>query len=271
MSSPIPSKTTYFYIFLLSILFTTPAFSSIVVVNGLTHIHEVSKGQIVRGQIEIQNAGFENRAVRVYKKDYLFSHEGEVYYNEPGSNLRSNANWIDFSPSYLELEPQQKTVINYEVTIPEGEELTGSYWSVLMVEGILPISPELPQNGLNISTVMRYAVQIATNLEDSGKNNLEFVEAKLDRVDGNRVGSIALVNSGERLLVPEVSIELFNSEGKSVSVVKAPKKKIYPGTSTRFYLDLADLPKGQYQAIVLADCSEEDVFGLNLSLALGDD
>lgn len=270
-SSLIPSKATYFLIFFLSIIFNTSVFSSIVVVNGLTHIHNVNEGQVVRGHIEVQNAGFENKAVRVYQKDYLFSHEGEVYYNEPGSNFRSNADWIDFSPSYLELEPQQKAVINYEITIPTGVELTGSYWSVLMVEGILPISPELPQNGLNISTIMRYAVQMVTNLGDSGKNNLEFVEAKLDKVDGQRVGSIALVNSGERLLIPEVSIELFNGEGKSVSVIKAPKKKIYPGTSTRFYLDLADLPKGEYQAIVLADCSEEDVFGLNLSLSLGDD
>jgi len=269
-SSLISTKKTYFFILFLTFLFNNSAFSSIVVVNGLTHIHNVSEGQVVRGQIEIQNAGFENKAVRVYQKDYLFSHDGEVYYNEPGSNFRSNANWIDFSPSYLELEPQQKTVINYEITIPEGE-LAGSYWSVLMVEGILPISPELPRNGLNVSTIMRYAVQMVTNLGDSGKNNLEFVEAKLDKIDGNRVGSVAIVNSGERLLIPEVSIELFNSEGQSVSVVKAPKKKIYPGTSTRFYLDLANLPKGQYQAVVLADCSEEDVFGLNLSLSLGDD
>ncbi|MFK7982110.1 MAG: hypothetical protein AB8G86_19170 [Saprospiraceae bacterium] len=257
--------------FSFSLIFHISAYCSIVVINGLTHIHEANNGEIVRGVIEIQNTGFETRAVRVYQKDYLFSHSGEVFYNEPNSNPRSNAQWIDFSPSYLELAPQQKTVINYEITIPTGQELTGSYWSVLMVEGILPIAPELPKNGLNISTIMRYAVQVATNIGASGTHNLEFIEAKLDKIDGNPVGSVALVNSGERLLMPEVSIELFNEEGQSVSIVKTTKKKIYPGTSTRFFLDLGDLPEGTYQAVVLADCSEEDVFGLNLSLALGDD
>jgi len=269
------NKNTNFVTFLLTfsfaLLFQITAYCSIVVINGLTHIHQTNEGEVVKGIIEVQNTGFETKAVRVYQKDYLFSHDGKVFYNEPGSNSRSNANWIDFSPAYLELTPQQKTVINYEITIPTGQNLIGSYWSVLMVEGILPISPELPQSGLNVSTIMRYAIQLATNIGESGTNNLEFIEAKLDRVDGTPVGSVALVNSGERLLTPEVSIELFDETGQSVSIVKTTKKKIYPGTSTRFYLDLADLPKGNYQAVVLADCSEEDVFGLNLALSLVDD
>jgi len=262
---------TFLITFSFSLIFPFSAHCSIVVINGLTHIHEANNGEVVRGVIEVQNTGFETKAVRVYQKDYLFAHSGEIYYNEPNSNPRSNADWVDFSPSYLELAPQQKTVINYEITIPTGQELSGSYWSVLMVEGIAPIAPELPKSGLNISTIMRYAVQLATNIGESGTNNLEFIEAKLDKIDGNPVGSVALVNSGERLLMPEVSIELFNEAGQSVSIVKATKKKIYPGTSTRFFLELGDLPKGKYQAVVLADCSEEDVFGLNLSLALGDD
>lgn len=261
---------------ILSFLFFTFVYQinllgSIVVINGLTHIHQTNEGEIVKGVIEVQNNGFETKAVRVYQKDYLFSHEGEVFYNSPGSNLRSNAKWIDFSPSYLELAPQQKTVINYQITIPEGEQLSGSYWSVLMVEGILPIAPDLPKNGLNISTIMRYAIQVATNIGETGTNSLDFIEAKLDKIDGNPVGSIAVINNGERLLIPAVSIELFNEEGVSVGIKKATKKKIYPGTSTRFILDLDDLPKGNYQAVVLADCSEADVFGLNLSLSLGDD
>ncbi len=266
-----PHITAFFTILFFSFIFHTTTYGSIVVINGLTHIHETSNGEIVRGVIEVQNTGLETKAVRVYQKDYLFAHSGEIFYNEPNSNPRSNAKWIDFSPSYLELAPQQKTVINYEITVPEGQELSGSYWSVLMVEGILPIAPDSPKGGLNISTIMRYAVQLATNIGESGTNNLEFVEAKLDKINGSPVGSIALVNSGERLLIPEVSIELFNEDGQSVRIVKATKKKIYPGTSAKFFLDFEDLPRGTYQAIVLADCSEEDVFGLNLSLSLGDD
>ena len=258
-------------LFFLTFSFQHHAFCSIVISNGLTHIHKVEEGQVVRGFIEIQNAGLKNRSVKVYQKDYSFTYKGDVFYNDPTTNPRSNANWIDFSPGYLELEPKQKSVINYEITIPEGQQLSGSYWSVLMVEGIEGIKPELSQSGLSVSTIMRYAIQIATNIGDTGENNLEFVEAKLDKIDGQKVGSVAIVNSGERLLIPEVSIELFDEEGQSIRLIKTTKKKIYPGTSARFFLELEDLPKGEYEAVVLADCTEVDVFGLNLSLSLGDD
>ena len=263
---------SYFLFSLLFFCFQSPfATASIVISNGLTHIHKVNEGQVVKGVIEIQNTDLDRRAIRVYQKDYLYSHNGEVYYNEPGSNPRSNAIWMDYSPSYMELESQQKTIINYEITIPAGQELVGSYWSILMVEGISPITEANQNAGVNISTVMRYAIQIVTNFGDSGKNSLEFLEAKLDKVDGVKVGMVALENNGERLLIPEISIELFNSDGVSVGIIIAKKKKIYPGTSARFYLDLAGIPKGNYQAVVLADCAEEDIFGLNLTLALGDD
>jgi len=254
-----------FFFFFLSLFIQNQAFCSIVISNGLTHIHKVEAGQVVREFIEIQNAGFQNRAIRVYQKDYSFTHDGAVFYDKPNTNQRSNANWIDFSPGYLELEPQQKSVINYEITIPEGQDLLGSYWSVLMVEGIETIAPALPQSGLSVATIMRYAIQIATNIGDSGENNLEFIEAKLEKVDGQKVGSVALINNGERLLIPEVSIELFDKEGQSVGVVKTAKKKIYPGTSARFFLALEDIPKGDYEAVVLADCTETDVSSPNFS------
>jgi len=245
--------------------------ANVVINNGLSHIHTVEGGQIIKGKIEILNTDNKPQAVKIYQRDYHFDYKGQVSYDEPNSNKRSNAAWIDFSPSYLEVEAKGEAVVLYEIKIPADADLSGTYWSVLMVEGISSITPELPEGGVNISTIMRYAIQLATNIGETGTNNLEFVDAKLDKIDGNTVGSIGVVNSGERLLTPEVSIELFNEAGQSVSIVKATKKKIYPGTSTRFYLDLIDLPKGNYEAVILADCSEEDIFGLNLSLSLRDD
>ena len=93
----------------------------------------------------------------------------------------------------------------------------------------------------------------------------------MNRVQGEKFSEIALENTGDCLLQPTISLELFNDNGENVGVVKAEKKKIYPGTSTKFVLDLAKFPKGEYEAIVLADCNEEDIFGLNLTLKINDD
>lgn len=265
------SKSSIFYIIFLLIFSQQLLIANVVINNGLTHIHVVDGDYIIKGKIEIQNTDAEPQVVKVYQKDYTFNHKGEVFYNEPGLAPRSNAKWIDFSPSYFELAPKEESIILYEIKVPEEEILTGSYWSILMVEGQRAASEAPNPKSLTINTIVRYAVQIVTNIGETGERNLEFVKAGLKREQGEKFSEIAIENTGERLLQPMISLELFNDNGENVGVVKAEKKKIYPGTSTKFLLDLAKFPEGEYQAIVLADCNEEDIFGLNLTLKINND
>ena len=135
--------------------------ASVVINNGLTHIHVVDGDYIIKGKIEVQNTDTKKpQAVKVYQKDYTFNHKGNVFYNEPGLAVRSNAKWIDFSPSYFELAPEEESVILYEIKVPEEEILTGTYWSILMVEGQNVASQAPNPNSLTINTIVRYAVQI---------------------------------------------------------------------------------------------------------------
>lgn len=267
----IHSKFPIFFPILFLFLNQPLLIASVVINNGLTHIHVVDGDFIIKGKIEVHNTDVKPQAVKVYQKDYTFNHKGDVFYNEPGAAARSNAKWIDFSPSYFELAPQEASIILYEIKVPEEEVLKGTYWSIIMVEGQNVASQAPNPNSLTINTIVRYAVQIVTNIGETGERNLEFVGAALNRVQGEKFSEIALENTGERLLQPTISIELFNDNGENVGVVKAEKKKIYPGTSTKFILDLAKFPEGEYQAIVLADCNEEDIFGLNLTLKINDD
>lgn len=257
--------------FIFAFFFNYAAFANVVINNGLTHIHRVEGELIIKGKIEVQNTDDKAQAVKVYQTDYAFDYKGGVYYDKPGTNDRSNAKWIDFSPTYFELAPQEESVILYEIKVPEEAVLTGSYWSILMVEGQNVPTTNVSKNSLSINTIVRYAVQIITNIGESGERNLEFVEAKLGKAEGKLVSEISLVNTGERLLQPEIIIEMFNEDGESFGEIKAEKKKIFPGTSTKFILDLANFPKGEYQAVVLADCNEEDIFGLNLKLKINDE
>ena len=67
---------------------------------------------------------------------------------------------------------------------------------------------------------------------------------------------------------PDVTIELFDLNGLTMGVFSGLKKKIYPTTSTRYKIGLEGISAGKYTALLLADCGEEDVFGMNLDLAI---
>ena len=245
--------------------------AGIVVVNGLSHLYEVVPGETYRGVIEIQNTNDTKQAVRLYQRDYHFNFSGEAFYNDPGSSDRSNARWIDISPAYLVLNPKEKTVISYEIKVPGNVPMTGTFWSVIMVESEAPIDTDKLESGLTIQTQLRYAIQIATTLGKSGERNLTFYNVKMVKEDGQRMLAVDIENKGDFLFKPEVNVELYDQAGQLAGTFTATRKKLYPKTSARFLIDLNDISAGTYQALILADCGESDVFGINLSLDVTDD
>ena len=139
-----------------------------------------------------------------------------------------------------------------------------------MVEGINDIDTSKLSRGVNIQTVIRYAIQIITNVNNSGKRKLEFLAADLVKEDSVRYLQVDLINSGERYLRPVLKLELFDDSGTSVGVFNSEPRKTYPGTSVRIKVYIKNVPQGTYQALLVADPGEDEVFGVNLTLEIKD-
>lgn len=252
---------------LLFILFPLLTFSAVEVIGSLKRVHTVNPGETVRGQIKLQNNDATDQEVRIYQTDYLFNHQEQTYYDEPGSNKRSNASWIEYSPKTVVLKAKEARMVDYEIKVPSTDTILGSYWSVIMVEGVSPIDPN--QTGdLSIRTATRYAVQIVNEMNVKGKGSLKFLEPTLIKGEGLQlILAVDIINDGEHYIAPDVSMELFDEAGNAVKTIKAPKRGLYPGTSTRYKLDLEGLPsKKTYTAMIIAAGAEEDVFGLEYTL-----
>jgi len=255
-------------IFIPFLLLSIQAGANILVLNGLTHETISQAGGNYRERIEIQNSGTEKKDVRIYIRDYWFSYSGESRHDDPGTLERSNASWIRFSPELLTLEPNEKGYVDFEVNVPQNDSLKGTYWSVIMVEGIVPPDTTASSGGVKINTAIRYAVQIITNIGETGKRDLQFAAMELIQDGDQKVLNVALENTGEYILKPETSIELFDSEGNSVGVFKADRRKTFPGTSITASIILEGIKPGLYTAILVADCDEDHVYGTNLSLEI---
>lgn len=253
----------------LSLLFLLPlsAYASVEVTGSLKHVQNANPGEVIKGEIKIQNNDLTDQEVKIYQTDFLYNLQENTFYDEPGTNKRSNANWIQFSPKTVILKSKEARNIEYEITVPQVDTLNGTYWSILMVEGVTPIDPT-QKGDLNIRTVTRYAVQIITELADRGKGSLKFLEPTLIREEGNKLYlAVDLMNDGDRYISPEVSIELYDENGTSVKTITASKKGLFPATSTRFKLDLEGVPsKKTYTAMIVAAGQDNDVFGLEYTL-----
>lgn len=241
--------------------------------SGLTYEKEAPPGGTYKGAIQLINTGKGPQEVKIYQTDYLFFCDGSNIYGEPGKDPRSNADWITFSPRRLTIPPKGTAQVGYTVQVPDDKALVGTYWSMLMVEGISSSSPEAVKKekgiiSMGISQVIRYGLQMITQIDDTGARKLKFVKTKLLKTDEKRILQIDMENTGQRWLRPGLWVELYDEKGIAAGKFEGEKLRIYPGTSVRFRIDLSRAPEGKYKSLVVADCGDDDLFGATYTFKL---
>lgn len=257
----------------LTCLTTSAVQASVSVIGGLSHEKKAAPGEIYKGSIIIKNDDIKPHEIKIYQTDYLYYCDGTNDYDPVGKLERSNADWLSFSPQRMIIPPKGTATINYTINTPNDPNLIGTYWSMLMVEEVPETSPESslaeevkPQVG--ITQILRYGIQMTTHIGDSGKRELKFIETKLLRETEKRVLQVDIENIGQRWLRPSLWAELYDDTGRYIGRFENGRKRIYPGASVRFKVDLSDVPRGPYQALVVADCGGDYIFGVNLNLTL---
>jgi len=248
------------------------AVEGIFIEGGLTHEKTIVPGKTYNGKIVIRNEGDKAKGVRVYKTDYVFYANGANVYGDPGTIPRSCANWITYSPTRLIVEANSTAEVMYTITVPDADTLTGTYWSMFMIEPIPDnlLNPNLSKEQIGVKIKWRYGVQIVLNVGDSGKRKLEFISTKLIKEEDKKTLQVDIENTGERWLKPLVWVELYKEDGTIQGKYSSIIMRIYPGTSVRHKFDLTEVPDGTYKALIVADCGNDDLFGVNYKLKIGE-
>lgn len=262
-----PLQKLQLFFLSLFILFSASSIASVEVVGSLRQSFTGNPGETIKGTIQIQNSDEAQQEVRIYQTDLLYNSQDQTFYDVPGTNKRTNANWMQYSPKTVVLNSKEARNIEFEIQIPASDTLKGTYWSIIMIEGVSPIDPN--QTGdLNIRTVTRYAVQIITEMNNKGTGLLKFLPPTLIRAEDKSLSlGIDIENNGDHYISPELKMELYDEAGELVKTITASKKGLYPTTSTRFKLDLDGLPaKKTYNAMIVAAGQDDDVFGLEYTL-----
>ncbi|HEY6953572.1 MAG TPA: hypothetical protein VI758_14285, partial [Bacteroidota bacterium] len=156
----------------------------------------------------------------------------------------------------------------------QNRKLVGTYWSMLMVEGIQKGSAEsaLPQKDkkaqMGIMQTIRYGIQIATTIAKTGTKMVRFVGATIvTKADGKKALQIDIENTGDLGMRPEMYVELLNDRGVSLGKFSGVRYRMYPGTSVRQLIDVSSVAKGSYKALVVVDAGGDDgVFGAQYTL-----
>jgi hypothetical protein len=245
----------------------------------LAHDLQTTPGKSVSGSIIVHNDTTEPQQAKAYQRDYLFFADGTNDYAEPGTTERSNANWIRFFPENITIPPSASVSISYTVTVPDSinhEIPEGSFWSILMIEGIGKESAESTlgdtidvDDRIGFVQVMRYGVQLATHIEKGSTSDVSVdgIELIADGDEGI-LFKADITNTGTLMLRPDVYLQVFDSDGVEYGPFNGTRFRIYPGTSVRQKIRLEGLQAGSYQALLVVDAGEGAIFGREFQLRL---
>ena len=268
-------KSILVAVFWVGLAASLPARADIGITNGLTHEKTALPGETYESPIIIKNFGDKAQSFKAYQTDYCFYSDGRQFYPEPGKKPRSNAKWITFYPQRLVLAAGESAVIKCVVKVPADRKLSGTYWSLIMIEPIAEAQVEAEtaksRDGrvkLGIKEVLRYGVQVISNIGDSGTREIKFLDTRLVKEGQKKILQVDVENIGERWLRPVLVVELFAVTKGSVGKYEGGKYRIFPASSVRYRVDLTNVPKGLYKAMIIVDNQDENVFGAEYKLQL---
>lgn len=247
--------------------------TSVRLASPLRQVLSVAPGGSHQGEIVLVNGSDQATTVQVSQVDFLPTEEGSSY-PEPGTLPRSNADWLEVVRSDVQIPAGEQVVVPYSIEVPNNPDLAGSYWSMILLTPSDAESVQETQAGrvrTSVRSQFRYGVSVVTNLGDSGESGLSFENPQFVRPEDGVAThlQVSLKNTGERLLNPEVQLELFDAGGTQVDRLEAQVERIFPGTSVRQDFELDSLAPGEYTAVVIADAGGEAVFGTRYTLNVG--
>ncbi len=261
--------------FILLLLAVLPSFGITSITGPLTHELSVEPGKSYEDTIQVTNPDKAPQEVKVYQTDYFFSADGTVTYGKAGGLSRSNALWITFSPAQVTVPAGETVAVHFSIQVPSDQTLKGTYWSMIMVEPVLPGSAESGSYDpskvtMGIKEKVRYAIQIVTSIGATGTGALKFTTITLQADNGKKYLIVDLENTGERWLRATLWAELYDAKGTYVGKFDGGKHRMFPGTGARFKAELQGVTGTTYKALIIADCGGDDVFGANVNLVLRD-
>lgn len=263
-------RSTWLIAALAACMLPAAARAQIAVLSSTVEEKIAVPGEKYTGTIIVSNPGAQPQVARIYQTDYRFAADGTAHYDDPGTSPRSNATWITPQATRITVPANSQVAVPYSVVVPQGDSLRGTYWSLIMVEGATnePTASGAGKPAVAVGAVMRYAIQLATHIQNSGTRTVKFTSPAASKsADSTAVLDVDMLNTGERGYRPTLWVELYDEKGVLRGKAKQSRGLLYPGTSLHQHFALGKLPSGTYKAVIFADTGEESVFATQYTIS----
>ncbi|SEI71622.1 hypothetical protein SAMN04487995_1845 [Dyadobacter koreensis] len=240
--------------------------ASVVVLNGLTHIHTLpAPDGKTQGTVKVKNEGIKDARIIIYRQDLVSDCGKPSSYPDPNSHKYSLGDGLRTNVDEKILSANEEYEIRYNIELEMDKSSPGSYWEVIMVEVADPVRDEL-KNGVQVNSKVRYAIQVIVDVGDYEGPKLSFESIFLDKPPGQeQILKVQLKNNSSFGSRANVVLEIYDAQGNKLKTTEPNTRMLYPGYCNTFEVPISKLPAGKYDCVIIADTGK-DLFGSNISV-----
>ncbi len=217
---------------------------------------DANPGEIQKSMITIRNHSNIKQTYTLTMGDFIVQPDGTKKRIAAGQSDRSCAQWLSLSPSFVELNPNEKKEITVLMTVPSDGFTTR--WCYVYIQ----TSQEQTENPVDkqLATGIKITPRIAVLINQSPKSNKDYkgiiydLKDVSEKSDSVYTYNVVVENTGDKVLEANVQLYLANLETAKEQKFAKKMERVYPGEKRTFTLTLPkNLEKGSYALAAILD------------------
>ncbi len=225
------------------------------------HFHlNLKPREIKTYEITLKNDTKTEKKFKVNTYDFNMNGKGKSSFLPAGSGNYSLSEWLNVSPSFIEVKPNEQKVVKFTVSIPTDGTGNRAGWSIIMIEQEEPRnSLEPPKKSdatvaLGVVPTFAFGVFVYQNPPTVSDNSVEITNFTLVERDTLKFISIEARNTGDGIAYCTSYIDLTNLITGEQQRLLVKRFTIVPELTRDFTFKIpSSLKKGKYLAVGVLD------------------
>lgn len=255
-------KKLFFLVFIS--LFTCTISAQDFEVSPVTMNFNAEPGEIQKKQLTLINHSAQPQKYNLKISDFIIDAEGNRKSIPLGNSKRSCADWINISPSFIELNPNQTAQLDVNMTVPKDG--FSSRWCMIHVEVAKEQTAFDADKTLatGVLLVPRIVVMVKQSPRSNNnyKANISGLKEITKKTDKQQVFEAVVQNTGDNVIDANVYLSLANLQTGKEEKFNMVKTTVYPDGSRKVTLQMPRITvKGKYVLGAIMDYGHRQPLG----------
>ncbi|MFZ4582409.1 MAG: hypothetical protein ACOYM7_07145 [Paludibacter sp.] len=221
-------------------------------------------GEIQKKQLTLINHSAQPQKYNLKISDFILDADGNRKVVPLGSSKRSCADWINITPSFIELNPNQTAQLDVMMTVPKDG--FSSRWCMVHVE----VAKEQTafEADKTLATGVLLVPRIVVMIKQSPRSNSNYkatisgLKEITKKSDKSQIFEVLVSNVGDNVIDANVYLQLANLQTGKEEKFNIVKTTIYPDASRKITLQIPRIAaKGKYVLGAILDYGHRQPLG----------